>query len=174
MRKTILSLLAIGMIAVCSNDLNAQASATASSTAVIITPIQISKTTDMNFGNVAVTGTGGTVVLAAAGTRTKTGGVTLPTTTGTVSQAVFGVQGQGTYTFSIDLPDSIVLNDGGANNMTVNAFTSNGVAGSGDTTAALVAGAFTLNVGATLNVAASQPAGTYTNTTDLTVTVNYN
>jgi len=38
----------------------------------------------------------------------------------------------------------------------------------------LTAGAQTLLVGGTLNVAAAQAAGVYTNTTDMTVTVNYN
>ena len=35
-------------------------------------------------------------------------------------------------------------------------------------------GTQTLNVGATLNVTAAQPAGSYTNATGVPVTVNYN
>jgi len=42
------------------------------------------------------------------------------------------------------------------------------------TTGTLTGGAQTVNVGATLNVEGGQAAGVYTNTTDLTVTVNYN
>jgi hypothetical protein len=38
----------------------------------------------------------------------------------------------------------------------------------------LTGGTQNLNVGATLNVAAAQPAGLYTSTTGFTVTVNYN
>ena len=53
--------------------------------------------------------------------------------------------------------------------MTVNAFVSN-PSGTG----ALTAGSQTLQVGGTLIVGAAQAAGTYTNTTDMTVTVNYN
>jgi hypothetical protein len=78
-----------------------QVSATATASATIITPIAISKTVDMNFGNIAVSGTGGTVVLAPAGTRTSTGGVTLPVVAGTVAAASFTVTGLSTYTFSI-------------------------------------------------------------------------
>src|ERR1700760_237351 len=66
----------------------AQASATASASANIVTPITIAKTVDMNFGNVAVSATtAGTTVLVPAGTRTATGGVTLPAITGTVAAA---------------------------------------------------------------------------------------
>jgi hypothetical protein len=41
-------------------------------------------------------------------------------------------------------------------------------------TGSLVGGTATVTVGATLTVPANAPAGTYTNASDLTVTVNYN
>lgn len=159
------------MIAV-STATVAQDSATASSSATIVAPIAIAKSVDMSFGNVAVSTTAGTVVLAPAGTRTTTGGVTLPGTTGTVTAAAFSVTGEAGYTYAITLPASaITLSDTATtpNTMTVGTFTSTPSA-----TGTLTAGAETVNVGATLNVGASQVAGTYTNTTDLTVTVNYN
>jgi hypothetical protein len=177
MKKQLLSLVAIFMIAGISNNLMAQESAIALAEATIVTPISILKTQDMNFGNVAVqSASGGTVVLTPAGVRSVTGDVTLPTTaTGTVTAANFTVGGNGVYTFSIDLPSSITLTRvSGTETMTVGTFTSNGDVATGDTTATLVGGTFTLNVGATLNVAAAQVAGVYTNTADLTVTVNYN
>src|SRR6202012_5340063 len=95
-----------------SNASFAQATATASASATIITPISIVKTTDMNFGNVAVSATiAGTAVLAPAGTRTTggAGGVTLPATTGTVAAAAFTVSGQGNYTYAITLPTSATI-----------------------------------------------------------------
>src|ERR1700722_9210010 len=73
-----------------TNSSFAQASATAAASATIITPITIVKNIDMNFGNVAVSASlAGTVILASAGTRTTGGGggVTLPSTTGTVAGA---------------------------------------------------------------------------------------
>jgi hypothetical protein len=148
----------------------AQVSATATTSATIITPIAITKTVDMNFGNIAVSPTiAGTVVLAPAGTRTKTGGVTLPAVNGTVAAASFNVTGLGTSTYSITLPGTITLNGTPSGTMTVGTFVS-----TPSGTGALTAGAQTLNVGGTLNVAAAQAAGVYTNTTDMTVTVNYN
>ena len=65
----------------CAISTNAQATATATATATIVTPISISKTADMSFGNIAVSATtSGTVILSPAGSRTTggAGGVTLP------------------------------------------------------------------------------------------------
>ena len=83
----------------------AQATASATGTATIVAPIGITKTVDMNFGNVAVSGAG-TVILAPAGTRTATGGITLPAITGTVSAASFDVSGNDGYTYTITLPST--------------------------------------------------------------------
>jgi len=147
---------------------NAQVTATATGSAIVITPIAISKTTDMNFGNVAVSATAGTVILTPASTRTKSGGVTLPAAAGTVAAAAFAVTGLGASTYSITLPTTYTITSG-SNNMIVDTFTST-PSGIGT----LSSGAQTVQVGATLNVAALQAAGTYTNATGFNVTVNYN
>ena len=151
-----------------------QASATASVSATIVTPISISKTNDMNFGRVAVTSTAGNVILAPAGTRSTTGGVTLPSTGGTsdVSPAIFTVSGTANYTYSITLPSTDVTISNGSATMTVNTFTSSPTVASGGTLDG--SGDQTLQVGATLHVSANQAAGLYTSATPFTVTVNYN
>ena len=149
----------------------AQVTATASTTATILTPIAITKTVDMNFGNIAISPTiAGTVVLPTTGARTLTGGVTLPVVTGTVTPATFTVTGDGTSTYSITLPGSaITLNGPASTTMTVQSFVS-----TPSGTGVLTAGTQTVKVGATLNVGAAQGAGTYTNASSLFVTVNYN
>lgn len=170
MKKSIFLFVAILMIAGFSTSIMAQATASATATATIVTPIAISKTVDMNFGNVAVIAAG-TVILAPAGTRTLTGGVTLPATAGTVTAARFNVTGEGAYTYAITLPSSAytITKAVTLETMTVTAFTSTPSA-----TGALTTGAQTLLVGATLNVGAAQVAGVYTNATGFAVTVNYN
>jgi hypothetical protein len=148
----------------------AQVTATASTTATIITPIAIEKDVDMNFGNIAVSPTlGGTVVLPTSGARTKTGGVTLPVVTGTVSAASFTVTGEGNSTYSITLPSSAIILTGPSGTMTVENFVS-----TPSNTGTLSSGTQEVKVGATLNVSAAQAAGTYTNESGLFVTVNYN
>ena len=150
----------------------AQSSATATSSANIVTPILITKHQDMNFGNVAVNSTtAGTVVLTPEGTREKTGGVTLPATTGTVTAAQFNVAGANGYTFAITLPTTdLTITNATSQTMTVNNFTSTPSA----TGTLSGSGAATINVGATLNVAAGQAAGLYQNTLGFEVIVNYN
>lgn len=148
----------------------AQASATATATATIVGPIGITNTANMNFGNVAVGAVAGTVVLTPAAVRSATGGVTLPAVTGTVAAAAFNVTGAAAYTYAITLPAAATTITSGANTMTVNTWTST-PSGTGTLSAG---GSQALTVGATLNVGASQPAGTYVSGTPFTVTVNYN
>ena len=150
---------------------SAQVKATATATSTIVKPIGITKTVDMNFGNVAINSTTpGTVVLAPAGTRTSTGGVTLPATAGTVAAAEFNVTGADNYTFSITLPSTSHEIKSGSNTMSVTGFTSTPT----PTGTLSATGSATVKVGATLNVSAGQAAGTYTSVTPFEVTVNYN
>jgi hypothetical protein len=170
MKKTPMLFVATLTLACLATTVRAQETASATATATIVTPISIVKDVDMNFGNVAVQSTtGGTVVLAPAGTRTRTGGVTLPTTGGTVTAASFTVSGTSGYSYAITLPSTALTITSGANTMTVTTFTSD-PSGTGT----LTGGEQVVNVGATLNVAAGQPAGTYVSATPFDVTVNYN
>ncbi len=172
MKNLIKTIVTTAAVLGCTSSSFAQATATASSSATIITPISIAKTVDMNFGNLAVSGTlSGTTTLAPAGTRTTggAGGVTLPATTGTVSAASFTVTGQGGYSYIITLPTSCTLTSAG-HTMIMGSFTS-----SPSVTGLLAPGGTqTLTVGATLTVSAAQAAGTYTNAAGVPVTVNYN
>lgn len=164
-------MLAIFMVAASANAYT-QVSATATATGTIVTPITIANNANMNFGNIAVNASLGTVVLpaAAAPVRSVTGGCTLPATVGTVASARFTVTGQAGYTYSITLPASVSLTGPGPA-MTANAFVSNPTVALGGL---LTGGTQTLYVGATLNVGASQTAGAYTTAAAFTVTVNYN
>lgn len=144
------------------------ASATATATAVIVSPITITRTADMSFGNIIADADGGTVVLVPAGTRTLNG-LNSPSIPGTVTAASFNVSGLASASYAITLPASHDISNG-TQTMTVNAFSSNpNATGALDAT-----GAQTVTVGATLNVNANQQAGTYTNAAGFTVTVNYN
>jgi hypothetical protein len=151
----------------------AQESATATTSSTVVTPISIATSNaGLLFGNIAVSSTAsGTVVLGTDGARTATAGVTLPAISGTFNAATFTIGGEGDYTYTIQLPTaSFNLADAGATNtMSVTDVVSDPA-----TTGKLTTGAQVISVGATLNAASAQVAGTYTNNTDLTVTVNYN
>lgn len=171
MKRTFIFFAASLTLTCLATTLRAQETATATATAIIVTPISITKDVDMNFGNVAVrSSTAGTVVLAPAGTRSATGGVTLPSTAGTVAAASFTVNGTSGYAYTITLPSTSLTITSGSNTMTVTTFTSTPSGANG----VLTGGSEVVNVGATLNVSAGQPAGTYVSGTPFNVTVNYN
>ncbi len=169
MKKNKLTAIAILLFGFATTSYS-QATATATAAATIVSPITISKNADMSFGNLAVqSGTGGTVILAPAGTRTSTSGVTLPATTGTVTAAAFTVNGTGSYTYAVTLPSTVTLTRAsGSETMIASSFTSN-PSGTG----ALSSGTQDIAVGATLTVAAGQVSGVYTSG-NFNVTVNYN
>jgi hypothetical protein len=136
-------------------------------------PISISKDRDMNFGTIAASSGGGTVVLSASGSRSATGGIILPTINGTVSAAQFTVTGEPGFTYAITLPTDLILYESGVGPayMIVNGFTRTpSVTG----TLNLTTGTETVLVGATLNVSGAQTAGSYTNDVGFQITVNYN
>lgn len=128
-------------------------------------PISITLTQDMAFGTLApdVSLAGSAIVDPSTGTKTVTGGVF--DFGGIHNPAIFAVSGTRNMAFTITLSGAVTLTSG-ANSMTLNTFTSNPAVG-------LLSNAGTANVtvGATLQVGANQPAGTYTGLFD--VTVNY-
>ena len=127
----------------------------------------VTATRNLSYGRFAATNTSGTIILSAAGVRSKTGGVVLMSG-GTITSASFNLGQTGTGksgVFStIILPNSVQMISG-ANSMTVDNFVSDPagtVFGTGRTV---------VQVGARLNVASNQAPGNYSGT--FMVTVNY-
>ncbi len=148
----------------------ASVSATATAAATIVTPLAIANAGNLNFGNIATNATGGSVVITPAGARSTTGGVSLPTTIGTVSAAAFTVTGETDYTYAITLPAGpTTIDDNNGHTMSVGTWTSTPTP-----TGELTGGTETLYIGATLTVGASQAAGAYLSDTPFQVTVVYN
>jgi hypothetical protein len=124
----------------------------------------------MNFGTVASSATAGTVVLDYANGTTVTGGVTK--FAGTTSSASFTVTGEGSKTFSISYPTTVTL--AGAGTASGHSLDVVSIICDKGATGTLSTGSLVLNVKGILNVPANSVAGTYTNASDLKVTVNYN
>ncbi len=141
-------------------------SASATASATLLVPISIAKTTDMSFGTIASSATAGTVVLDYANGTTVTGGV--HKFSGTTTTAQFTVTGDSNKTFSISHPATITLTGSVSGTLSVAINNELGETGT------LVSGTKVINVGGTLTVPANTVAGTYSNSTDLKVTVNYN
>jgi Domain of unknown function (DUF4402) len=174
----IVAVLVFTILAVSTSFGQAAVTATANASAHIITPITITAPVDLVFGTVAVNASsGGTVVIDVDGGRTSTGGITLPNfDKGTPTAAKFTVSGEGNYTYSIQIPTTLILTKSAGVTMTVDHFVSTPITDqeTGMGTGTLSSGTQDIYIGATLNVAAGQTSGTYSNTTGLIVTVDYN
>lgn len=146
----------------------ASAAASINTRATIIDPIKITKTLDLNFGNVISSHTPGSLILAPDGTRTANGVQISSSMPGDVSPAE-AVVTHGENSYSISLPESFVLyNQEDPNqNMIINQFTVIPDPGSDE-------GTDILKIGATLNLDANQISGYYTNSAGFNVTVSYN
>jgi hypothetical protein len=178
MRKLMKSLMILAVLTMAGLTMNAQTStptnggvsATGYIFATIVQPISISKVTDMNFGNLAIGVSNGTLILSPAALRTVTGDVTLLTSLpGTISAGDFTVTGLANATYSITLPadNTVTIANSTLLTMAVNTFTS-----TPSGTGSLTSGTQSLLVGATLIVNGNQASGTYSGT--YSVTVNYN
>jgi len=167
MKRLRISLL-LSALAICcaSTGAFAQATTSANASATIVTAISMSKTADLDFGNVVAGGSAGTVVMSAAGSRSATGGASLGNA-GSAAAAGFTVSGQASATYAITLPSATTITSGG-NNMTVNTFTSS-PSGTGTLSGG---GSQSLAVGATLQVGTSQATGSYTGSFNVTVAYN--
>lgn len=179
MKKNLLSLAAIIVIALFSNGAMAQNTATDASAAyaTIIAPITIDNTIDLNFGDV-IAGAG-YVTLSTAGVRGSDYQAFSGLQVGTISAASFNITGEKDYTYSITLPtrngsNPIVLSDGGTATLNVDTFVSKSATLTVDSLTGKLdaSNKDTVLVGATLRVATGQTAGLYTGTFNVTVAYN--
>jgi len=155
----------VGLLCLTANSFSATTD-TADVGAIIIAPLSIAHTVDLDFGTMGFGVGAGTATIATNGSRTTTGSCTpVP---GGQHAASFDITGEGTNTYAITLPAGhIHLSNGATGDMEVDTFVS-----SPSDTGTLVAGADTLLVGATLHSTGNQEVGTYTGTFDVTVAYN--
>jgi spore coat protein U-like protein len=163
----------IAMLGAASAPSFAANSTTASASATVLTPINVSKSTDLNFGKFIATAVG-SVTVSTSGARTFSG-VTLATGI-TPTAASFSITGEPNATYTIDTTGTSTSLTNGANTMPLAIYTdlTGGNATSGTVASGTLSagGAQTLYVGGQLTVGATQVAGAYTGT--IAVAVNYN
>ena len=147
------------------------AKATANVGAEIIEPITIDKDTDLNFGRIIGNAAGGDVTVDMDGARTATNNDLLdPSAAGTsaLSAAEFTITAADSYSYDIDIPETVTLTGAGENmKVTLNAYyNDNALSG------ATVQGSENpdiLKVGGVLEVGTNQGQGAYTTSFDVTV-----
>lgn len=148
-----------------------QVTVSGTAAATVADPISVRQINGMSFGQFVQPASAGTLTLGTDGTLTAAGGLGAQTA---IAQAggnppragQFAVTGNAGRLFYVTLPGSIALTGNGAS-MTVSNFTQSTFFGLAWTDSD---GAFTLNVGAQLNVNARQAVGTYRGTYAVTVT----
>lgn len=153
------------------------ANSTQDSEAVVVTPLSFLEVNDLKFGTIVPSSTSdGTVTLASNGTRTATNGIVL---IGSAHQtAEFAGQGTQNQIVDIAIGANSILLTGPGPAMQVSQFQ----IGSTPTTILTTnprffrigspTGIFRFPIGAVLEVAQNQPAGTYSGTWE--ITLNYN
>ena len=169
MKSTFISNLFAFTVISLSNNCLAQQTASASATvsASIVTPITIFKNADLLFGNIKVsTKIGGTTIISPSGLHTASGGVT---SSGTHGAASFTVSEQDNYTYGVTLPTTATINELNPNLITVSDFTS-----APSDLGTIHSGSQNISVGATLNLKAAESNDTYTGSASFIVAVNYN
>lgn len=166
LRKTVVVAGCAAFVGAVDVGIGMAASINANVSATVVSPIQISKVSDLSFGMFAI-GAGGSLAIDTAGVLTPTG---VTVVTSPHSAAEFTVTGQSGAGYAITLPAAVTLASG-ANNITVNTFTVNNGAGSG-LTSTLTSGTDTLIIGATAMTPSGTSTGEYSGT--LTVAVEYN
>lgn len=146
----------------------AKASARFESRAVVLEPIQIEKTLDLDFGNVFKTSESGSLTLTPEGIRMANGVPVSQSVPGRVS-AAGAIITHSNNSYAINLPSSIILvhEDNPSQMMKVEGFTLRKEHN-------LSRGKDVLYIGATLHLDANLPSGEYSALEGFPVTVSYN
>ncbi len=177
MKKQLILLAAVAMIAGFSTKVMAQATENTAAAANIVTPIALTETSSLHFGTMAVlASSGGTCILSTQGVRTPTGGVNLSVQAPGATNAAYNVSGAVNTAYAITLPSIITVTEQtlGEATMRISSILARPAsAGAEQLTGTLSAnGTDNFTVGGTLDVTAGQPTGQYSGTFDVTVAYN--
>lgn len=180
MKNNLLSLVAIFAIALSSNAIIAQTSATVTGTtagARLIKPMGLSETTALHFGTINVLNTtGGTVTLPSnSTTRVFSANVAGSSINPQPSNAAYSVSGTKNTTYALTLPSTIAVTDAVSSEvMTISTLTArfNGASADAVTSTLSNTGTDSFTVGGLLTVGSNQGAGAYAGA--FNVSVDYN
>ncbi|MBO6946587.1 MAG: DUF4402 domain-containing protein [Rhodospirillales bacterium] len=168
--KTRNILMAAALVAVVAAPASVKAASdSATASATIAAAVTVTKQSDLEFGLISPTASPGTVTISDAGARSGDANVEL-LSGATPSQASFLVSGASNQSISVTIPTTATLNgSGAASGFSMSADLSQAEAG---TQTLDGSGNFTIDVGADLAVGASQTAGSYSGSFNVTVIYN--
>lgn len=135
-------------------------------------PIEVTNVSTLDFGTLLPFGRPGTVTITTAGGSNTSNLLLIEQ--GSVAE--WSVKGTGNAPYAVTLPANISLtsDNGNESPMTVSAFRTSARSSGYSTPISVLdaSGDGSFTVGATLNVGANQPAGTYTGSYEITVSYN--
>ena len=182
MTKLFMMLLSVVLMTGMATTLKAQTSSTLNTPAgvVFIVPAALTQTSQLHFGTInLVTIAAGTCILSTAGARTFTGGLNGSASVPLATNAAYTVTGKIGATYAVTLPAAAVtlrmgVSVAAPDNVTVSAFTSMFLGAPADalTSKLSITGTDSFVVGATLTTMASQNAGVYAGTFNISIDYN--
>jgi len=141
------------------------ASATATINVTVVRFLSITNISSLEFGEVSVSASAGSVVVDPGGMRFASGGVTV-NPSGLFMPAKFIIEGRPDSSFSVNLPAKVQLRDGNGNIIEVENFEASNQSGHLDSN-----GALEITVGGKINLDANQKMGDYSGV--MIVELNY-
>jgi hypothetical protein len=182
MTKLFMMLLSVIIVTGMATTLKAQTSSTINTQAgvVFIVPMALTQTSPLHFGTInLVTIASGTCILSTVGARTFTGGLNGSSSVPLATNAAYSVTGRFNATYAVTLPTAAVTLKKGDSSaaldlVSVTAFTSRFSGASADALASKLSanGTDSFVVGATLTTMASQNAGVYAGTFNISIDYN--
>ena len=174
MKKLVVFFAALFIMVIAVQNVNAQSSATAASSANVLQALAILNDAPLNFGDISATATAGTVSIDNTGARSRTGGAAPVGADGEFAQ--FTITGPANETIAITLNQTSfnVTNTGGSGETMEVTLNASDVTTATGTTSTGGTGEVILKFGGTVNVAANQAIGLYENDAAFEVTVDYN
>jgi hypothetical protein len=157
------------------------ASTVANASITVISPVTVSQTNNIVFGNIPVPVNSSIAISQAAtppvsGFILQGGNGNLPVAVGATATASFKVSGQASSAYGVTLPSTTVTLSNGSDVMTAITYTDDsGDSGIQSLTRALSdKGDDNVDIIASLKISPNQSAGVYRSTDPLKITINYN
>jgi Domain of unknown function (DUF4402) len=160
-RVAVATMAVVGFAGAASADTGNPASDTAQASVTVIAPITMTKTLDLNFGNITNTG-GGTASISPDGDRSRSGGVQL--VAGPSSAASFNVLAANGYSYNLTNEVSDLVGVGSAAGDTIELTLDHASSGTG------TGGAEVTRVGGEIKLDANDSPGSYSGSFDLIAT----
>lgn len=164
MLRKIFFTIAIMLLAMGSEATAQSPTATLHVYATVYKAITLTKSTELEFGKLAVGQNGGTVTISTNGVREKSGDIALVSST--YNKAAIQIDGEAGMPITISMNSSVTLSDGNGHDLSLALAASQLI---GELIFLDETGILPVNVGGTVTIPSGSPVGEYTGTVNFSV-----